>query len=170
MRHLCRVFRIRLVVACVLTLAAAAGCDRKTAVKSGPFPASNEVSGWAKSGETRTFDAANLWRYIDGDAERYLKAGVQSAATADYKYQGKVEAVVDVYTLTSGDGASRFFDSEPARNAKPVSLGNGARLYGQSLIFHKGRYLVRIVAYDQSPEVQQRILELGRGLAERLEK
>ena len=168
--HLCRVFRIPLVLACVLTLTAAAGCDQKTAMNSGPFPASNEVSGWAKTGETRTFDAANLWRYIDGDAEKYLKAGVQSASTADYKYQDKVEAVVDVYTLTGVDGASRFFDSEPARNAKPVSLGDGARLYGQSLIFHKGRYLVRIVAYDESPEVQQRILELGRGLAERLEK
>ena len=166
--HLCRVFRIPLLLACVL--AAGAGCNRKAATKSGPFPASNEVSGWAKTGETRTFDAANLWRYIDGDAEKYLKAGVQSASTADYKYQDKVEAVVDVYTLTGVDGASRFFDSEPARNAKPVSLGDGARLYGQSLIFHKGRYLVRIVAYDESPEVQQRILELGRGLAERLEK
>jgi hypothetical protein len=168
--RVCLVFRIPLLLACVLTLAAAAGCERKTAVKSGPFPASNEVSGWAKTSETRTFDAANLWRYIDGDAEKYLKAGVQSASTADYKYQNKAEAVVDVYTMTSGDGAGKIFNSEPTRNAKPASLGDGARLYGQSLTFHKGRYLVRIVAYDESPEVQQGILELGRGLAERLEK
>ena len=55
---------------------------------------------------------------------------------------------------------AKIFESEPARNAKPVSLGDSARLYGQSLIFHKGRYLVRIVAYDESPEVQQGILEL----------
>jgi hypothetical protein len=165
-----RFFRISLLLACVLTLAAGVGCNRKTAVKSGPFPASNEVPGWAKTGETRTFDAANLWRYIDGDAEKYLKVGVQSASTADYKYQNKIEAVVDVYTMTNGDGAGKIFDSEPARNAKPVSLGDSARLSGQSLIFHKGRYLIRIVAYEGSPEVQQGILELGRGLAERLEK
>ena len=167
----CRgVFRIPLLLACVLTLAAGAGCKRKTALTSGPFPASNEVSGWAKTGETRSFDAANLWRYIDGDAEKYLKAGVESVSTADYKYQNKVEAVVDIYTMTSGDGAGKIFDSEPARNAKAVSLGDSARLYGQSLIFHKGRYLVRIVAYEGSPEVQQGILELGHGLAERLKK
>ncbi len=95
---------------------------------------------------------------------------MQSASTADYKYQNKTEAVVDVYTMTSGDGADEDLRVGAARNAKPVSLGDGARLYGQSLIFHKGRYLVRIVAYDESPEVQQGILELGRGLAERLEK
>jgi hypothetical protein len=168
--HLCKAFRVSLLLACVLTLAAAVGCNRKPATKSGPFPASNEVSGWAKTGETRTFDAANLWRYIDGDAEKYLKAGVQSASTADYTFQNKAEAVVDVYTMTSGEGAGKIFDSEPARNAKPVSLGDSARLSGQSLIFHKGRYLVRIVAYEGSPEVQQGIVELGRGLAERLEK
>ena len=170
MKHWCRNFRIPLFLACLLTLAAGAGCNRKAAVKSGPFPASNEVSGWAKTGETRTFDAANLWRYIDGDAEKYLKAGVERASTADYKYQNKVEAVVDVYTMTSGEGAGKIFESEPARNAKPVSLGDSARLYGQSLIFRKGSSLVRIVAYEESPEVQQRILELGHGVAERLEK
>jgi hypothetical protein len=168
--HLCRILRIPLLLACVLAIAAGAGCNRKTAAKSGPFPASNEVSGWAKTGETRTFDAANLWRYIDGDAEKYLKAGVQSASTADYKYQDKFEAVVDVYAMTNGDGATKIFESEPLRNAKQVSLGDGARLYGQSLIFHKGRYLVRVVAYDESPEIREGILGLGRGLAERLEK
>ena len=169
MIHRCRVSRIPLLLACVLAFGAT-GCNRKPAQKSGPFPASNEVSGWAKTGETRTFDAANLWRYIDGDAEKYLKAGVQSVSTADYKYQTKADAVADVYIMTSGDGAGKIFESEPARNAKPVSLGDGARLYGQSLVFHKGRYLVKIVAYDESPEVQQGILKLGRGLAERLEK
>jgi hypothetical protein len=164
------IFRIPILLACVLTIAGGAGCNRKTPPKSGQFPASGEVSGWTRTGETRTFDAANLWRYIDGDAERYLKAGVQSVSTVDYKYQNKADAVADIYTMTSGEGASKILESEPARNAKPVPLGDGARLYGQSLIFRKGRYLARIVAYDESPEVQQGILELGCGVAERLEK
>ena len=52
----------------------------------------------------------------------------------------------------------------------PVTLGDDARLYGQSLVFRKGRYLTRIVAYDESPEVQPAILALGRAVAEHLEK
>ena len=56
--------------------------------------------------------------------------------------------------MTDRDGAGKIFAAEPARNAKPVSLGEDARLYGQSLIFRQGRYLVRIVAYDGSPEAQ----------------
>jgi Family of unknown function (DUF6599) len=154
----------------VLMLTAGAGCHRKAAGKSGSFPASGEVSGWTKTGETRTFDAANLWRYIDGEAERYLKVGVQSVSTCDYKYEDKTDAVADIYTMTSAEGAGKIFESEPQRNAKPVTLGDDARLYGQSLVFRKGRYLTRIVAYNESPEVQPAILALGRAVAERLEK
>ena len=153
-----------------LMLAAGAGCHRTAAGKSGSFPASGEVSGWTKTGDPRTFDAANLWRYIDGEAERYLKVGVQSVSTCDYKYEEKTDAVADIYTMTSAEGAGKIFESEPQRNATPVKLGDDARLYGQSLVFRKGRYLTRIVAYNESPEVQPAILALGRAVAERLEK
>jgi len=164
-----KIAALLLAVACALAFAGA-GCSRKNAAKTGMFPASEEVAGWSKTGETRTFDAANLWRYIDGDAERYLKAGVQSVATADYKYRNQAEVVADVYTMTSGEGATKIFESEPERNAKPVPIGDAARLYGQSLIFRKGRYLARIVAFDESPGLQQQLVELGRVLAEHLEK
>lgn len=147
-----------------------AGCDRKPAANGSPFPASNEVAGWVKTDEVRTFEAADLWKYIDGEAERYLKAGAQQVSTVEYKFQNKVDAVVDVYTMANTDGAAKIFDSEPAGDAKPVQLGDAARLYGQSLIFRKGPALVRIVAYQESAETPQGMLELGRNIAGRLAK
>jgi hypothetical protein len=120
------------------------------------------------AGDIRTFEAADLWKYIDGEAERYLKAGVQRVFTADYRFQNTFDAVVDIYTMGSAEGAKKIFDSEPAGNAKPIQLGDGARLYSQSLVFRKGQYLVRIVAYQESAEMPQAIVALGRNIERRI--
>jgi len=147
-----------------------AGCKRQPGTAPSLFPASNQVAGWAKSGDTRTFEAADLWKYIDGEAEKYLKAGVQRASTADYKFQNKLEAVVDIYTMSSANGAAQIFDSEPAADAKSIPLADGARLFSQSLVFRKGRYLVRIVSYEESDDAPQALVALGRGIEQRLGK
>jgi hypothetical protein len=162
--------RLARTIALCLALVAFGGCNRKPAANGLPFPGSNEVAGWAKTDEVRTFEAADLWKYIDGEAERYLKAGAQRVSTADYKFQNKVDAVVDIYTMANSDGAAKIFDSEPAGDAKPVQLGDAARLYGQSLIFRKGPELVRIVAYQESAETPQAMLDLGRNIVGRLAK
>jgi len=147
---------------------ASTGCKRGAGTEAAFFPASNEVEGWGKTAATRTFAAADLWKYIDGGAEKYLKAGVQSSSTSEYKFQNKLEAVADIYSMANAEGAREVFDSEPAGDAKTPPLGDSARLHSQSLVFRQGPYLVRIVAYEESPETQQALLELGRGIAGRL--
>jgi hypothetical protein len=144
-----------------------ASCKHEPAERSF-FPASNEVAGWATTGSVRTFEAADLWKYLDGGAERYLKAGVRRVSTADCKFQNAVDAVVDIYTMGSAEGAEKIFKSEPAVDMKPIQLGDDARLSSQSLVFRKGAYLVRIIAYQESAETQQAIFQLGRGIELRL--
>ena len=156
------------IMALCLALFSGASCNRKPVSSAALFPVSNEVAGWTKAGEIRTFEAADLWKYIDGEAERYLKAGVQRVSTVDYKFQSKVDAVVDIYTMGNPEGAVRIFDSEPVGDAKPVQLGDGGRLYGQSLVFRKGANLVRIVAYEESAETPQAIVQLGQSIERRL--
>jgi len=146
------------------------GCNRKPAASGSPFPASNYVAGWTRTDEIRTFEASDLWKYIDGEAERYLKAGANRVSTANYKFQNRIEAVVDIYTMGSPEGAAKIFESEPAGDAKSVQLGDAARLYGQSLVFRQGSDLVRIVAYQESAETPQAMLDLGRSIAGRLTK
>jgi hypothetical protein len=145
-----------------------AGCKSRPANGGSLFPATNQVAGWATTGGTRTFEAGDLWKYIDGEAERYLKAGVQRVSTADYRFQNKVDATVDIYTMRNADGAKTIFKSEPAGDGKPMQMGDDARLSSQSLVFRKGAYLVRIVAYEESAETQQAVLQLGRGIEPRL--
>jgi len=157
---------------CALLLIAAcigsAGCKHGSVTEAAFFPAANEVAGWAKTSATRTFAAADLWKYIDGGAEKYLKAGVQSASTSDYKFQDKLEAVADIYSMASADGAREILESEPAGDAKTPPLGDSARLHRQSLVFRQGPRVVQIVAYQEFPEAQQALLDLGRGIEKRL--
>ena len=153
-----------------IVLLGAVGCKRDPADHANPFPASNEVAGWTRTGEVRIFTAADLWKYIDGEAERFLKAGVQTASTADYRYENKFDAVADVFSMATAAGAANIFESESGSGAADVQLGDSARLYIQSLVFRKGRYLVRITAYENSTQTRAALLALGRGIGQRLPK
>jgi hypothetical protein len=133
-----------------------------------PFPASNSVAGWDKTSDTRVFAAKDLWQYVDGDSEQYIQAGVVSTSTADYKYQGQLEAVVDVYTMGDSAGARKILESEQSKDAKSVTLGDAGIAYQQSVTFRKGPYLVRIVSYESTPDGPQALLALAHGVESKL--
>ena len=145
----------------LISVFAISGCRKKNA---NPFPASGAVAGWEKSGETRTFEPKDLWQYIDGDSEQFIQAGVVSTATCDYKYKGQLEAVVDVYTMSGPDGAQTILERGQSKEAQVVHIGDEGMQYSQSVHFRKGRYLVRIVAYESTPETSRALLALAHGV------
>jgi hypothetical protein len=159
--------RWKWMIAALVLVVAAAGTGCKKAKKDA-FPASGAVSGWEKTGETRTYAAKDLWQYIDGDAEQYISAGVVSTSTSDYKYQGQLEAVVDVYTMGDASGASKILDKEQSKDATAVSIGDAGIAFAQSVTFRKGPNLVRIVAYQSTPGAQQALVALAHGVEARL--
>ncbi len=154
-------FLVGALVVLLAAIASVSGCKKKNA---NSFPASGAVAGWEKSSETRTFEPKDLWQYIDGDSEQYIQAGVVSTATSDYKYQGKLEAVVDVYTMGGPDGAQTILERGQTKDAQNVSLGDEGLQYAQSVSFRKGRYLVRIVAYESSSSTPQALMALAHGV------
>jgi hypothetical protein len=116
------------------------------------YPRSGEVPGWKRAAEMRTFPAEKLWEYIDGGAERYVRAGVVRTLAMDYRFKGNTDAVVDIYVMKSADGPKTLMESEPAESGRPVNLGEAGTLYKASLVFRRGRHFVRVVAYQQPPE------------------
>jgi len=141
------------------------GCKKS---KLDAFPASGAVAGWQKTSDTRVFAAKDLWQYIDGDAEQYISAGVVSTSTSDYKYQSQLEAVVDVYTMGDSNGARKILETGQTKDAKSVQLGDAALTYAQSVTFRKGPYLVRIVAYESTPDAPQALLALAHAVEAKL--
>jgi hypothetical protein len=153
-----------LIGALVIVLSAVAafsGCKKRNA---NPFPASGAIAGWEKSSETRTFEPKDLWQYIDGDSEQFIQAGVVSTATSDYKFQGQLEAVVDVYTMGGPDGAQTILERGQTKDAQSVHLGDEGMQYAQSVSFRKGQYLIRIVAYQSSASTPQALMALAHGV------
>ena len=132
------------------------------------FPQTGEVVGWSKAHDSRTFPAANLWEYIDGDAERYIQAGVEKTLTCDYRYRNQTDAVADIHVMKTVEGPKKLLESEWSVDAQRVAVGEDARLYATSLVFRKGRYLVRVVAYEEAPEVSAALVQLGQAIEKKL--
>jgi hypothetical protein len=87
-----------------LTSALCAGCSSE-----GPdFP---EVSGWTRLGEVLTYDADNLWEYINGAAELFVSYDVQSCRTTDLQ-SGDVAVTVDLYDMGTPLNAFGVFERE----------------------------------------------------------
>lgn len=149
----------------LIVVGAWSGCKKS---KANPFPASGAVAGWQKLSETRVFAAKDLWQYIDGDSEQYIRAGVVSTSTSDYKYQGKLEAVVDVYTMGGADGARTILEKGQTKESKSVQVGDEGLQYAQSVTFRKGPYLVRIVAYEATAATPEALMALAHGVEENL--
>jgi hypothetical protein len=156
--------KYRWAVAVLAVLTAACGARRAADV----FPADNEVRGWKMERPPRSFQADNLWEYIDGDAEKYLQAGFESVRNASYQYAGKIEAAADVYTMKTPEAAAKVLDAESDVGSQPAALGDGGKVYRASVVFRKGRHLVRLVAYQDDPEGQKALVELGQAIARRL--
>ena len=149
----------------IVAVFAVIACKKKPA---DVLPESGAIIGWEKSSDTRVFEAKDLWQYIDGDAEQYIQAGVVATSTSDYKYQGQLEAVVDVYTMKSADGARAILDKGATKDAKRLSLGDDGMQFAQSVTFRKHNYLVRIVSYQDSATSEQALLSLARGIEAKL--
>jgi len=140
----------------------------KTKTAANPFPDSGEVRDWTKSEATRTFAADSLWEYVNGDAEKYLQAGVVRTLTSPYKFRNRIDAVADVYYMKAPEGARRIFEFESAAGSRDAGVGDASRLYGSSLTFRKGACFVRLTAYEQAPEVAAGLTELARAIERKL--
>jgi hypothetical protein len=142
-------------------LGAFAGCTRHGAAALLP----QSASGWTRISEPRTFKPDELWSYIDGAADQYVSAGVRLTVTADYRYGGRVDAVADVHRFASPEGARRIMDAEADNGSQPAPIGDVARVFSQTLVFRRGPYLVRLVAYQDVPETRAALIALAQAIA-----
>jgi hypothetical protein len=125
------------------------------------------VAGWTRGARIRTFQAEDLWKYIDGAADRYVEAGVVRTLTAEYRFQDRVDTNADVYMMKSAEGAKKVFEAEPATGSAPLVVGDAGRLYQGSVTFRKGSYFVRLVAMAECPA--EALTALAKGIGGRIE-
>jgi len=132
------------------------------------LPASGEIPGWTQTRPTRSFEAANLWQYVDGDADRYIHADVRQTLTAEYRSRNAIDMTADVHLMSDAAGARRIMESESGSGSQSIPLGDACRLYGQTLTFRKDAYFVRLVGFEDTPQAGQALVEFARALERKL--
>jgi len=70
--------------------------------------------------------------------------------------------------MSAPEGAAAIYNSEPETGSLRLKTGDAGRLYPSSLVFRRGSYLVRLIAYQNIPEAGAAMTELARHLEARL--
>jgi len=142
------------------------GCGRESETTGGLnsadfLPDKVDPAGFERSSEVETYAGESLFEYINGGAEVYHQYGFIEVATAYYS-RDQIEIVVDIYRFGDPDNAYGLFSS--LRPLEPTFAQYGVEGFasGTTIDFVKGSFLVRLVAYDESPETSSSLRSLAK--------
>jgi hypothetical protein len=130
----------KLCLAVGLTMCAAAFAQDKTAA-----PACNMVAGWTQLGAVRSYDADNLFEYMDGNAEGYIAYNFQTMKGVTCE-RGPATLVVDISEMGDADFAYGMFTANRDLRQPSYPVGAGGQIVPRRLIFAKGKYYIEIAA------------------------
>src|ERR1039457_1986031 len=99
-----------------------------------------------KGGDAVRFYSSDLYRYMDGGADIYLKYGLVAMAHRDYKRAG-VEATADVFDMGGPLQAFGINSAERSPEYHFVDIGAEGYSSESTLNFLQGRYYVRLSAF-----------------------
>ncbi len=126
------------------------------------LPAGNDLDGWEKDGEMISYEAADLWEYINGSAESFLMYGFERVV-ARYYLDGKGQEIkVEIYMHSAPLNAFGIYSLHRTHGGDYFEIGNEAFGDEYTLHFWKGRYYVRIYAGEEGPETAAVIKRFAR--------
>jgi hypothetical protein len=116
------------------------------------LPRAAEVKGWAPKGEPQLFKGEELFTYIDGGADIYDEYGFRQVITEDYENASQKALTLEVFEMADAAAAFGMFTFKSSGHGTEIALGQGGRLEDYYLNFWKGRALVTVTGFDDSPE------------------
>lgn len=82
-----------------------------------------EMAGWRQTGEVQIFSPANLFDYINGGADLYLKYDFQELRVAEYQNDRKSSVTIEVYRHKTPLHAFGIYSQERLHNADYLEVG-----------------------------------------------
>jgi hypothetical protein len=110
-----------------------------------PALACDTVSGWAKDGPSRSYTADNLFEYMDGNAEGYVRYHFQEMLGITCR-QGEITFVLDISDMEDSEHAYGLFTSNRDLREPEYKVGMGGQIVPRRLIFAKGKFYIEIAA------------------------
>lgn len=133
-------------------------CVRLATSGNGKFP------DWQLASRVGTYDEESIFDYIDGAAELYFAYDFRAVAAAEYQ-NGETSIIVDVYDMTTPEGAFGIYSLNRYPKANYVDIGNEGIVSGTNLDFWKGRYFCKVYSFDMSEKYQGDVVNFGDRLA-----
>jgi hypothetical protein len=122
-----------------------AGLALIAVARAGQAPTCALVSGWTQSGPARTYEAENLFEYMDGNAEGYLIYGFQKMQGVTCMKAG-VTFVIDISEMNDSDSAYGIFSANRDPQQPAARIGMGGQIVPRRAIFSKGNSYLEIAA------------------------
>ncbi len=112
--------------------------------------------------EVSTYEGESLYEYINGGAEVWHTYDFTRVSTADFK-AGDIEMVADIYEFDNSTGAYGMYSMLRPDNIEVIDIGVQGYSSESNFDFVKGKYIVRILNYDNTPEATEAMAELAGG-------
>jgi hypothetical protein len=127
-----------------------------------------EMVGWKQSGEIQIFSRANLYDYINGGADLFLKYDFQELKVAEYENDRKAFVTIEVYRHKTPIDAFGIYSQERLSNANYLEVG--AQGYSEKgvLNFLAADCYVKMSSVDIGPEDQTVLLAFANMLVANL--
>ncbi|MDW8104305.1 MAG: DUF6599 family protein [Armatimonadota bacterium] len=127
------------------------------------LPLPEAIAGWKRDAQVQTYDADTIFDYIDGIGEIYRAYNMQRVWVYRYRREGYPSLTVDLFEMGTPDDAFGVFTFE--RDGEAVGVGQGSDYAAGMLRFWKERYFVVVSAEQETEEVRQAVIRLGRAIA-----
>ncbi len=142
--------RAILLPAALLTVALSwAGACAGEVSPAGLLPGENDLEGWKKNGETLFYGPDDLWEYINGQAEAFLMYDFREVAAQHYLDGSDLEIKIEIYEHGSPLMTFGIYSQFRSPEVSCLDIGNEAFGDEYSLHFWKGRFYVKVYAYDE---------------------
>lgn len=106
------------------------------------------VAGWEQQGSTRSYEADNLFEYMDGNAEGYLIYGFTRMQGVTCK-SGDASLIINVSEMSDPDAAYGIFAANRDPDRPIRAIGMGGQILPRRATFAKDKFYVELAA---SPE------------------
>lgn len=126
------------------------------------LPSSGALTGWILVGEPEEFPGEDLWKHINGAADRYLDYGCTSLAVAYYSPEGsESEIAVEIYRMGDELGSFGIYTLERPPEGPFLEVGAQGYQAGGELNFFGGSNYIKLQAFP----ADEAELEAERNLA-----
>lgn len=133
------------------------------------LPDPGEFPGWEADGEVLVYGPDDLWEYINGQAETFLRYDFIEVAGRHYATGDGLEVKVDIYRHGSPLAAWGVYTQFRSPDAAFLDIGVEGFGDEYSLLFWKGPYYVRLQAWEEGERSREAMRRLGGFVADAID-